>query len=408
MKKDNKLIVLKSLIIAVFLILGNTALAQHPLLNPNELDVYAGPISTVTIGKQASDEGRTCYKWYGPFGDNGYEERIGSLQEFEMPLYMTPYSNYQFRLTVIGEQYYQQIVTLHVVGQVTFQVYPKKGCISGNEMPQIEDFDIITNPPGFENLVSIVGMHPHTQNVIDGYYDVFFNLTVNGAVLDQKSATIVNTDEMYYKWWVDLTKVNEFVQGMTKVIRFIFNAWGALPGAYVSLDMPQSYVFGLWTISRGMDCCSRPMSQMKVDIDNVGLKQEIEVAGGINIGLASFGIRGGLEYGANLGNIHIRVFETCIHDPSEFSITAYIEPFLGVYAEDITGGYVASAQANIKNRFTFNSFRIKFEPDGAEALGSVYANMYIEAKIKMMSLFEFNPKIQLYEGNVDLGTKVYY
>ena len=124
--------------------------------------------------------------------------------------------------------------------------------------------------------------------------------------------------------------------------------------------------------------------------------------------MASFGVRGGLEYGANLGNIHVRVFETCIHDPSEFSITAYIEPFLGVFAQDITGGYVASAQANIKNRFTFNSFRIKFEPDGAEALGSVYANMYIEAKIKMMSLFEFNPKIQLYEGNVDLGTKVYY
>ena len=104
MKRDIKSLIMKSLIVAVFLIIGDAVWAQHPLLSDDELNVYVLPNQQqITIGKQAYDEGRTCYKWNGYFSEDGVEERMGSLQVFSRPSYMVENSDFEFHLTVIGE-----------------------------------------------------------------------------------------------------------------------------------------------------------------------------------------------------------------------------------------------------------------------------------------------------------------
>ncbi|MBR6930666.1 MAG: hypothetical protein IKH61_10655 [Bacteroidales bacterium] len=408
MEKENKLIILKSLIIAVFLILGNTALAQHPLLSDDELNVYAGPCTTVTIGKQANDEGRTCYKWRGYFGENGIEERIGSKQEFDLPLYMTPNESYEFLLTVIGEQYYQQTVTLHIVGQATFIVYPKRGCFSGNEMPRIEDFEIITNPRGFENLVSIVGMHPHTQNVIDGYYDVFFNLTVGGEVLDQKSVTIVNTDALQNTIWVNFEKLNDFCSGLMAMTNAAFNGLQYIPGGWVRVA-PTSMVSGNFSITKGYDCCNYPVRQTWIDLDNVGIKQQILVEGGFNWGVLRLGVHGGLEFGIGLSNVHTYIHETCRGNyTNSFDVSFYAAPMLGLFVKDGTGGYVIKFEGDLFFAMGTDNLHLSFPGDDSVVFtGTAYLDFYAKLKIQMFSFYTFEPpKISFWRGEKQLRKKI--
>lgn len=389
MKKDIKSLIMKPLIVAVFLMLCQAGIAQHPLLSPEELNVYVAPEVSclVRLGKSASDEGRTCYKWNGYF-EEGAAERTGSYQVFLLPDYMAhPGTSYTYFLTVIGEQYYQQEVVLHVVGDITFEVSPIRGCISGNEMPRIEDFRITTNPSGFENLVSLTEMHPHTTNVIDGYYDVFFELRAGGALLDQKVATIINTDQALEIHQVNLDPWGDLIRGANTWITLFCKGLKAVTGSGPQIDIPT--IYGGWTITDGFDCCETTMRQKKIDIDRVGVTAGVHLD--INAVPFLYGLRAGFrgEVGIEFGlrDIHAKLYNTCGPVVNEYdggygggSVA------IGVFLEDITGSFL-SATGRVVGNVWVDRFRLRVTGSYSQTYGVLGADINLECKFMFCSFF---------------------
>lgn len=413
--KKNRLILIKSLIIVVLIILGNTALAQHPLLGPDELHVYAGPCTIVTIGKQANDEGRTCYKWYGYFGENGCEERIGSKQVFDLPLYMTPNESYEFELTVIGEQYYRQTVTLHIVGQATFTVYPKRGCFSGNEVPRIEDFEIITNPRGFENLVSIDYDRCHHLNGPDGrpngLYEVFFKLVVNGAILDSHTVVVINTEMAKNTTTYNAELLGDIVRVIDKVVDLVCNglaaiACGGIDG--IQIDIPAPY--GGMSVTKGYDCCETTMRQTTLDIQELGIRGGLHVDCNLlrAIPMLRAGLRGGLQLEFGIRNVHVNLNRTCGPFDSEISAGyGAVSMSFGLFFEDAMRGLILSANGDVVGKFSFEPWRMKLASSYTYTYGVLDAEMYLQAELKLCSFY--NPKIRksiLGPKSIELGYRI--
>lgn len=394
MKKNFKLLIIKSLAIVTLLLVRIPAFAQHPLLGPDELNVYvlASPNSLVQLGKTTNDGGRTCYKWTGYF-EEGAAERTGSYQAFLLPEYMAnPGTSYTYILTVIGEQYYQQEVVLHVRDSITFQVQPKRGCISGNEMPQIEDFEITTDPPGYENLVQLVSMQPHTYNVNDGYYDVIFELRMGGFLMDQKAVTIVNTDDeaMNQVYNVPVDKILTLRNNIQAVMDVIKNGMEIVPGWYgsVGVDLPEPS-FGNWTLTRGYDCCDEMKNQLRVDIDYIGVDAGVHVDGGFNLVVLKAFLRGEIGAGFGLNDVHFKVLKTCDVDPPTIDINLHSSVSVGAYVEDITGGSLLSAYARFVCEMKKSYLKLGFiETDYALVNGSLSTTVYFEAQYTLLSLFE--------------------
>jgi len=383
MKKENKLIVLKSLIIAVFLILGNTALAQHPLLGPDELHVYAFPHQLqVTIGKQANDEGRTCYKWRGYFGENGIEERIGSKQVFDLPSYMSSAgSSYEFELTVIGEQYYQQTVELHIVEEITFQVQPKKGCFSGNEIPVKEDFEITTSPSGYENLVSIDYDRCHQYE--DGMYLVFFKLVVSGVIMDSHTVFVRNTgiEMLHNSTTHSVEQAGDLIRGIVKVTNYVAKVFRS------EIDPPT--IYGGWTITEGYDCCDKTMRQKRLDVNELGGKAGFHVNLGNPIPVYGFylGFRGWFEFELGLRNLHVNLYRTCspFDEYLEGGFHGAVDLSIGVFIEDFTGGALLSATGSLGSKFSLDDLKTIVTGSNAYTDGKLRVEMYAQCEFVLLS-----------------------
>lgn len=395
MNKDSKLRMFKTLIIVVFLILGNTALAQHPLLGPDELDVYAfsGQLQ-VTIGKQANDEGRTCYKWNGPFTSaDENEERIGSKQVFDLPSNMMPNMGYPFELTVIGEQYYQQTVTVHIVDEITFQVRPIRGCISGNEIPVIEDFEITTTPSGYENLVSIDYSRCHQYS--DGRYLVFFKLVVSGAILDSHSVYVLNTDMVsdttthwIDPWGDDFRGVFQVVSVLTKS----FNAFGCWP----HLDVPT--VFGSYKTIYRYDCCETKMRYRTIDIDEMGIKYGFHIDCAIPfLVVLRVGLRAGFQIEQGLHNCSFDLGRTCRLSPIDELDVGYGSASLsgGAFIDDITGGLVCSASVDLVGKFYFYDMKIILTGNNASTKCKFDAELYLEGKVAFLTHYQVKAMVPI-------------
>ena len=412
MKKDNKLMVLKSLIIAVFLILGNTALAQHPLLGPDELHVYAFPHQLqVTIGKQANDEGRTCYKWRGYFGEDGIEERIGSKQVFDLPSYMSSAgSSYDFLLTVIGEQYYQQTVKLHIVEEITFQVQPKKGCFSGNEIPVKEDFEITTNPRGYENLVSID--NNQCQQYSDGRYLVFFKLVVAGVILDSHTVTVLNTDMMHDTTTYSVELLADIFNAIDRCVDYVCMGLSKIACGQdgIQLDIPIPY--GGWSVTKGYDCCETIVPQKTLDIQSLGVRSGVHVDCNLVRPLSYIGLRagisGGLHFDFGIRNVHVDLPKTC--GPFDTEINAgygAVSLSLGLYIKDALRGHYLSATGDVVGKFSFEPWRMKLASFYTYTYGVLDAELYIEAKLLLFSFYHENYKIKILgPKKIELGYRI--
>lgn len=393
MKKDIKSLIMKSLIVAVFLIIGNAVWAQHPLLSDDELNVYVLPNQQqITIGKQAYDEGRTCYKWNGYFSEEGVEERIGALQVFSRPSYMTLNTSFEYHLTVIGEQYYEQTVWVHVGYFVTFEVTPKKPCFFGYGVPQLWDYNIVTTPPGYESYVSIQSMHPQTPNVINGHYDVDFVLTIDNNVLDQHTVEIIKTDDpaLIHEFNVPVDRILKWGETMEEVVEMVDKGLKCTPGWYgsINVEMPEMD-FGNWTITHGYDCCDEIKNQLRVDIDHVGVSAKLNLDGGFNFVLGKAFLRGQIESGLGLNNIHTSVFKTCNVDPPTINFNLNSTVSVGAYVEDFSGGKLLSAYARFALELTRSFVKLDFiGNDYALANGSFTNKVYFESKITLISLLE--------------------
>ena len=373
--------------------LGNTVLAQHPLLGPNELHVYAFPHQLqVTIGKQANDEGRTCYKWRGYFGENGIEERIGSKQVFDLPSYMSSAgSSYEFELTVIGEQYYQQTVELHIVEEITFQVQPKKGCFSGNEIPVKEDFEITTNPPGYENLVSIDYDQCHQYE--DGMYLVFFKLVVSGVILDSHTVFVRNTgiEMSHNSTTYSVEQAGNLISGVYKVASFVSNGFnyvtGTVTGTQILWDPPT--IYGGWTITEGYDCCDKTMRQRRLDVNELGGKAgfHVNLRNPIPVYGFYFGLRGWFELELGLRNLHVNLYRTCspFDEYLEGGFHGAVNLSVGVFIEDFTGGALLSATGSLGSKFSFDDLKTIVTGSNAYTDGKLRVELYAQCEFVLLS-----------------------
>ncbi len=410
MKKDIKSLIMKSLIVAVFLIIGNAVWAQHPLLSDDELNVYVLPNQQqITIGKQAYDEGRTCYKWNGYFSEDGVEERMGSLQVFSRPSYMVENSDFEFHLTVIGEQYYEQTVWVHVgYDNITLEVTPKIPCFSGYGVPQLWDYDIVTNPPGFENYVRIESMHPHT-NVIDGSYDVTFVLDINGRIVDTKTILMTNTDEMgSMVFAVNYDLLKGFFSGLDKMLLAIEKGISLIPGPYSrTRHLGPDIEIGTWTVTNCYECCDYIVRQQLTDVDHFQIKGGLSLESGVNFWILRLGVRGSVEAAAGLGNIHSKMYRTCNYTDTEYSIFGSVEASARLFVEDGADGHFVELSGGLVDKFTFQAFRLRFTgTQYVESYGVLIADVYLEAKLKVVSLCELKCTLPLVHSDFDLKSRV--
>lgn len=400
--KKNRLTLIKSLIITVFIILGKTTLAQHPLLGPDELNVYALPGSTVTLGKQAYDEGKTCYKWEGPFG--GDDVRFGSMQVFQLPSFFSPNSHIGYDLTVIGEQYYEQHVTLHVIDEITFTVEPIRGCFSGNEIPVIGDFEIITTPSGYENLVSIDYDRCHQD--WDGKYHVFFKLVAAGVLMDSHTVTVLNTDMVHNTTTYDVNCLGDGIRTLNKMVNLLCKGFRNVTGCGPAPDIPIPY--GGVSITDGYDCCETTMTQRTLDIQTLGVKGGFHVDCAVPLYVLRAGIRGGFQLELGIRNLHTDLFRTCGPFDDEIN-SGYgaVSMSFGLFIEDGLGGLFLSATGDVVGKFYFEPWRMKIANSYTYTYGIMNAEMYIEAKLVCRSFVDIRYKKPIWgPKKIELGYRI--
>lgn len=400
MKKKSKLLIMKPLIVAMLLMLGLPAVAQHPLLNSDELDVYAFPMSTVTLGKQAHDEGRTCYKWTGCF-PLGSTEMTGSQITFTLPETLDFGDECVYVLSVIGEKYYQQAVTLHVIDTITFTVVPKRGCFCGNESPIIDDFTINTDPPGFEEYVRLTRVRPHIENeaIIDGYYDVFFDLKYKGRVMSENNTTVINTDEVLNEGSLDFMQLDDFVDGIISLCKTLnkLNGFGTDGSATDTILIPINISIEGVTITDGFDCCDTIIKQVKIDVEELGVRGHLTIKHGIPIivgvvPVARVGYRGDifLELGAR--DFHLNWPKTCNSSQNEHPLYVTFNVSVGVFIEDITG-FLLSATGAVGADFIAKNLKLKNTGYSLQSSGSAVVDLYVEYKIMYFSFFQVKGKL---------------
>ena len=383
MKKEKKLLTNKLTLCVLFLMLGITGYAQHPFLSGPELDVYGLPGTKIKLGKQANDEGKTCYQWYGPFTDGEFETRLGSLQEFYLPSILPNQTTYPFKLTVIGEHYYQQKVNVHVIDHATFQVTPIKGCFSGNEAPQIEDFKITTDPPGLEDRVQLVDWYSSFSSPLLYAYDVKFQLIIDDAVWDEQTAIIYYADDSFKATHIyNLDIWISAAQEIMEVVEMLKDAFSHIICLDLELKPIVPWHVGNWVYSVGFDCCDKRKKQARLHVDNISIGAGLTAHAKIKIPfILELGLEGNYSKTFAISNINTDLYYSCVSQIINADVFVNTDMGFEAFLRNVTKPRVLNASVELKYSNSNNKFHLTFENGGfVKITGCIQEHMVLHAE----------------------------
>lgn len=243
---------------------------------------------TVTLSVTSANP-KACYKWTGPNiqGDPNQPSVTAKPQQAQQTYVCQ-------RISAEGVEEDEVIVKVFDSVQIV-SVTPKKRCYSAGDGVVTSDFNIVTEPKGYENQVtaspsSVGGIFTGVQNN-DGSYNVelTFSLTVNNHTSTKKTNVVVIDPDMglspsvgidIYSFVQTCRKINELETEMTTLANKMKEATEAGNSALkqcVELKPPHFY-FGEFQVGewRWM-CCNDTRTQL-VPISWGGMSAECGIA----------------------------------------------------------------------------------------------------------------------------------
>lgn len=171
-----------------------------------------GNTQTVTIGV-ADATADACYIWTGPhIVGNANQPVITVNPTSEIEDYMVK------RISKNGIE--EDMVMVFVEDTISILgVFPKYRCYSNDEAIDKSQFDIVMNPEGYENLVTVTPAVAQSEAATDGYIEITFSVTKNNHTSTKKTRVRVidNDDSFSQSLPVGLLNIKRTLETMDKV-----------------------------------------------------------------------------------------------------------------------------------------------------------------------------------------------
>lgn len=396
-----------------------------------EVTAYKGQVITLgAVPKNPGEVGRTvCYKWT----DTQYKIAGAPLDQPTLTIQAPQQpGEYFFYVKRIGDHVQTCSIKLTVENSVIIEsVEPKEGCIKKplRGCPNVNDFDIVTSPRGYEDYVEVVGCEKISDDVEtpnDEDWTVSFALIKEGETLDTKTIQVtyyldfsaginIDLDECEISFsgnygilsvetpGIDAQLVcnsfNMLKQSSNKVLEGCIELLKMTPGLQVvpmkSCASPK--INGSIGLEISRTCCKGKRGVgLDIDLQNLGINYRCGAE--IGLGLPKIRIGGMIGFDIFAGTTEHLNF-SCDTDNKylEFGIGGRIGLFGGLYAEAISDKLLRG-EAYIQGNVDINAFRLLIARDATISIRSleICADVYAVASVKLLSYVKLSsPKIAL-------------
>jgi len=356
--------------------------ANGDLLDPEPIEL-----------KAEGDAAACCFQWSTDSGrfENNYATDRQTVKV--IPLY--PKATYTVvRKCADGEK--TGSVTVHYYDFRIVSVTPKYDCYLADEQINISDYDIVTEPLGYEKDVTNVTSYYIKQNSIETSMSVQFRKIFGEAQTVSTTVNVINTDA-YDEFGlgttlpVELKKLEEKQEELGKALAWMFKKGPRLPIAIEPPCQPEFNISHTLKIVQKKLCCSDTDPRTK---GSTKVSYEYECSTGIECTwpipylsipkVVGLNIKIGLTYKEKST---ISYEETCDKPEICFNLNPELEAFGGI-SFDVAGGALLEVAGLVVGTASLSALEVCVYPNFKLNVGEFCTEAKAKATAKALSFVE--------------------